>query len=70
METSTEELEDLSVLILRSNNIAVNQLASENLFAAVTRGLLVVEPESMQLKHIDQSIMAGRKVLSLVGAVA
>ncbi len=70
METTTEELEDLSLLILRSNNLPLSELASENLFTAVTEGLLVIEPESEKEKHVDQSIIAGRKVLQLAGVAA
>lgn len=70
METTAEELEGLAAILLRSNNLEVSELASDNLFSAITKRLLVIEPEAVQTERIEQSITAGRKVMELVGAVA
>lgn len=70
MNVTTEELEDLSRILLESNKEVVSDLASENLYQAIQLGHLSLESEKIELKHIDQSVKAGRQLMTFAGAVA
>jgi hypothetical protein len=70
MSIETQELEDLSSIILRSNGVPVHEQASENLYQAILRGLIQLDSAEVALKHIEESALAGRVAVGSVGAVA
>jgi len=70
MNSLTERLEDQAALLLLQEEIPLLPEASENLLTALSLGLLILESAAAERKHIDQSIKAGRQLMTFAGAVA
>lgn len=70
MRLTTERLEDRAALLLLGEGIPLQPEAPENLVRAIGLGLLTLESAEVERKYIDQSVKAGRIVMTFAGAVA
>lgn len=70
MIPTTEGLEREAVWLLLEQDIPLQPEAPENLVRAIGLGLLTLESAELERKHIDQSVKAGRQVMTFQGAVA
>ena len=70
MILTTERLEDEAALLLLQEGVPLQPEAPENLVRAIGLGLLTLESAEQERKHIEQSVKAGRQVMTFMGAVA
>lgn len=67
MELTTERLEAEAVFLLLSEDRYLRPQASENLLDAIALGLLQIGSAEQERKHIEQSLQAGRTVMTFAG---
>lgn len=64
MELTTEKLEEEAALLLLAEDRYLRLEASENLLDAIALGLLNIGSAEQERKHIEQSFIAGRTVMT------
>lgn len=67
MELTTERLEEEAVFLLLGEDRYLRPQASENLLDAIALGLLQIGSAEQERKHIEQSLQAGRTVMTFTG---
>lgn len=67
MELTTERLEEEATLLLLGDDRYLRLEAAENLLDAIALGLLNIGSAEQERKHIEQSLQAGRLVMTFSG---
>ncbi len=67
MNHTTEQIEEIAALSLLAEDRHLHPDAAENLLAAIQLGLLSLESVQEERNHLEQSIKAGRQVMTFSG---